>query len=262
MNSLPPLEALAELNLAAVARIHRQWQPAATVEEADGLLLMKGTVPIPAPFQNCLIRTSSALPPATVLERAKAFFGGSANPYAAMTSSLRDADLEHALLAEGFTRQADLPSMLADAPLATSALPAPWQLKVARDAADIQAFVKVCAQAYESLGLPGFLTPSYFVDQAAMLAPDTTIVLACNAKGEAVAATMALHTGEVAGLYWVGTLPEARGAGLAAACTALATNLAFERGAKAVTLQASHMGEAIYRKLGYREYARTSRWSK
>lgn len=61
---------------------------------------------------------------------------------------------------------------------------------------------------------------------------------------------------------WVGTLPAGRGAGLAAACTAMATNLAFEGGASAVVLQALHMGEGIYRRLGYREYARAARWSR
>jgi len=58
-----------------------------------------------------------------------------------------------------------------------------------------------------------------------------------------------------------GVKPEARGAGLAAACTAAVTNLALERGAKGVTLQATHLGEPTYRRLGFREYGRMTRWS-
>jgi GNAT superfamily N-acetyltransferase len=230
--------------------------------DEDGLLCQLGTVPIPAPFQNCMLRTDASLPADQALARAQAFFGGSSNPFAVLTNSRCDADLEQALVDAGFTRQTDLPSMLADQPLSAPTIAPNWRLKLATTAQDIAAFAHICAQAYESLGLPAFLTPSYFVDQARMLVPEVSIVLAHGDDGQAVATTMALHTGEVAGLYWVGTLPQARGAGLAAACTAMATNLALERGAQAVTLQASHMGEAIYRQLGYREYARTTRWSK
>lgn len=256
------LEDLADLNLAQVARLHHRWQPAARLVEQDGLLCHQGTVPIPAPFQNCVIRTDSALPAADALDRADAFFGGSSNPYAVHTNSRQDADLEALLPQRGFTRQSHLPAMLADQPLQVPTVDARWHLSVATSADDITAFIHVCAQAYASLGLPSFLTPSYFVHQEGLLGTEVSIVIARGPDGGAVAAAMALHTGEVGGLYWVGTLPEGRGAGLAAACTALATNLAFERGAQAVTLQASHMGEGIYRRLGYREYGQSARWSR
>ena len=44
-----------------------------------------------------------------------------------------------------------------------------------------------------------------------------------------------------------------RGKGLAAACTVAATNEALRRGAEVVSLQASSMGEDLYRRLGYEE---------
>jgi predicted GNAT family acetyltransferase len=52
---------------------------------------------------------------------------------------------------------------------------------------------------------------------------------------------------------WVATLPKARSKGMAAACTVAATNEALRRGADVVSLQASAMGESIYRRLGYEE---------
>lgn len=256
------LENLADLNLADVARIHHRWQPAARLVEQGGLLCHQGTVPIPAPFQNCVMRTDTALPAGEAMDRADTFFGGASNPYAVHTFSRRDADLEQVLSQRGFIRQADMPAMLADQPVTAPTIDASWRLALARSEDDIAAFIQVSAQAYESLGLPSFLTPSYFVNQGALLDPQVSIVIARGQDGTPTAAAMALHTGEMGGLYWVGTLPEGRGAGLAAACTAMATNLAFERGARAVTLQASHMGEAIYRRLGYREYGRTARWSR
>ncbi|RZI85577.1 MAG: GNAT family N-acetyltransferase [Rubrivivax sp.] len=208
------------------------------------------------------MRTDTALPANEALDRADAFFGGPSQPYAVHTTQRLDADLEQALSQRGFIRQSDLPAMLADQALALPTIAASWHLSLAASASDIADFVNICAQAYASLGLPSFLTPSYFVKPEGLLAPEVSIVLARNQDGQAAAAAMALHTGEVGGLYWVGTLPEARGAGLAAACTAMATNLAFERGARAVTLQASPMGEAIYRRLGYRDHGRTARWSR
>lgn len=256
------MDDLADLNLAQVARIHHRWQPSARLVESDGLLCHQGTVPIPAPFQNCTMRTDTALPAADALARAEAFFGGAANPYAVHTSSRRDADLESLLSRQGFVRQSDLAAMVADQPLTLPAIKADWHLTVAASPGDVTDFIHVCAQAYASLGLPSMLTPSYFVRHEELLAAEVSIVLARPAEGRAVAAAMALHTGDMGGLYWVGTLPEGRGLGLAAACTAMATNLAFERGARAVTLQASHMGEGIYRRLGYREYARSARWSR
>jgi ribosomal protein S18 acetylase RimI-like enzyme len=258
----PSLEDLADLNLAQVARIHHRWQPAARLLEQDGLLCHQGTVPIPAPFQNCAMRTAATLSADETLDRAEAFFKGSANPFAFHTQGRRDADLEQALHARGYTRQSDLPAMLTEQAVTIPKLDPSWTLTLAASQADVEAFTHVCAQAYASLGLPSFLTPSYFVRQSDLLSPDVSIVIARDQDGNAAAAAMALHTGEMGGLYWVGTLPEGRGAGLAAACTAMATNLAFERGARAVTLQASHMGEAIYRRLGYREYGRTARWSR
>jgi hypothetical protein len=62
----------------------------------------------------------------------------------------------------------------------------------------------------------------------------------------------------------VGTLAAAGRRGLGRVVTEWATNMAFDRGATSVTLQASAMGEPLYARLGYttqyhyREYVRWS----
>jgi GNAT superfamily N-acetyltransferase len=176
--------------------------------------------------------------------------------------SRQDLDLDAHLDAQGFTAQADLAVMLAEAQLNTPPLSKAWRIALLTQAHDLPAFIGLCAKAYASLGLPEFLTPSFFVAPESLLAPDVSIAVARDERQRISAAAMALHTGEVAGIYWVGTLPESRGHGLAAACTMAATHLALERGARAVTLQATQMGEPIYRRLGYREYGRMTRWSR
>ena len=74
---------------------------------------------------------------------------------------------------------------------------------------------------------------------------------------------MAYESDGVASLQWVGTVPAARTAGLGALVTVAATNLTFERGASSCSLQASPMGEPVYRGLGYEtiyHYAEYVRW--
>jgi citrate lyase synthetase len=81
----------------------------------------------------------------------------------------------------------------------------------------------------------------------------------------AVATAMIFESDGVASVQWVGTVSSARGSGLGALVTTAVTNLAFEHGASSVTLQASPMGEPIYRSLGYEtvyRYSEFVRWPK
>lgn len=60
-----------------------------------------------------------------------------------------------------------------------------------------------------------------------------------------------LLCGEVAGIYLVGTLAEARGKGLGTAVTLAAMHHGRERGARVAALQSSAMGESVYRAMGF-----------
>ncbi|HEY2657802.1 MAG TPA: GNAT family N-acetyltransferase, partial [Solirubrobacteraceae bacterium] len=51
----------------------------------------------------------------------------------------------------------------------------------------------------------------------------------------------------------IASLPDVRGRGLAAACTVAATNQTLKLGAEVVSLQATEMGEDLYRRLGFEE---------
>ena len=74
--------------------------------------------------------------------------------------------------------------------------------------------------------------------------------------GEPVGATLLHESHGIAGVYWVAVLEEARGRGVAAAMVQHVTNVGFHLGAANVQLQASAMGEPIYRRLGYEELYR------
>jgi ribosomal protein S18 acetylase RimI-like enzyme len=57
----------------------------------------------------------------------------------------------------------------------------------------------------------------------------------------------------IGGIQWVGVLEEARGRGLARAVTAAAANAGFDLGADCAWLEASHMGEPVYARMGFEE---------
>jgi GNAT superfamily N-acetyltransferase len=69
--------------------------------------------------------------------------------------------------------------------------------------------------------------------------------------GEPAATASVLMCGEVAGIYLVGTVKEARGKGLGTAATLAALQHAKERGATVGALQSSPIGESVYRAMGF-----------
>jgi GNAT superfamily N-acetyltransferase len=65
-----------------------------------------------------------------------------------------------------------------------------------------------------------------------------------------------------AGVFFVATLPEARGRGLAAGLMGVALQEARERGCDVSTLQGSPMGEPIYARMGYEAFGRMELWER
>lgn len=68
-----------------------------------------------------------------------------------------------------------------------------------------------------------------------------------------VATSQVFLVGNVAGIYWVSTLPEARGRGIGAAVTAAPLIDARARGHQFAILHASSKGYPVYRRLGFHE---------
>jgi predicted GNAT family acetyltransferase len=71
------------------------------------------------------------------------------------------------------------------------------------------------------------------------------------------------HTEGGAGFVgWVGTVPAFRRRGLGGLVTAAASAASFDAGAGIVTLQASDMGEPVYRRLGYETIGAYRLWGR
>ncbi len=78
--------------------------------------------------------------------------------------------------------------------------------------------------------------------------------------GRAASVALALHHGEDCGISFVATAPYARRMGLAADVMARVATDAREEGCTSTSLQATDLGEKLYRALGYRKVSDMQLW--
>jgi GNAT superfamily N-acetyltransferase len=158
-----------------------------------------------------------------------------------------------------------VPEMLRRRRLPDLAPPEGIALLPVDDEADVRDFVDVNGQAYATYGLPPETMTDLFDRPAALLDDSDAHLVVARRGAEPISTAMVYESDGVAGVQWVGTVPSERAHGLGRLVTTYVTNLAFDRGASTVNLQASPMGEPVYLRLGYetifhyREYVRFAR---
>lgn len=255
---------LGQANLIAFNRAQSRWSTKGAVEEVAGCVLCAGGSWLPV-VANAAFRTGPAVDGSDLIAHAQSFFGGFARGFSVKVRDTgEDDDLRDACLAAGLEQfGAPVPQMLVRAPLPDHPDVDGVVLEWVEDEAGVADFVAVNAEAYATYGMPAEVLPELF-DRASALADDPAAhVVVARRGGAAVATAMTFESDGVASLQWVGTVPAARGSGLGALVTTRTTNAAFERGASSCTLQASPMGEPIYRSLGYEtvyRYSEYVRW--
>ncbi|HEX5614089.1 MAG TPA: GNAT family N-acetyltransferase [Acidimicrobiia bacterium] len=258
MTADPRLERLAHLNLAEFGRESARWSAArGGIHEADGVVrIMTGTTfPV---LCNGALRLDPRADAGALVDGAFEWFGARGRGFSVWTRPDADADLVDVLVARGFHGSPPgSPEMICETPLDP---PAPSvDLRWVTDERGVRDWVAVNAAAYNTYGMPLEVLPDILVDVDAFLAPHLHHVVAYVDEAPCAAAQVLLSHG-IGGVYWVGTTEAARGRGLGEAVTRAVTNRAFEHGAAFVSLQASPMGEPIYRRLGYRELYRYVVW--
>jgi ribosomal protein S18 acetylase RimI-like enzyme len=224
------------------------------VHDEPGLLLYAGVHSLPV-LVNGAMRTDGTLAPAEAIARASAFFAARRRGFTWLVRAHADADLEAAVVAAGAQPFGDAPGMVIEERLADAIPPAGIELRLVTTAAEVADFAAVNAAAYATYGMPADVAPAVLGRPAVTIAPHIRSFVAYK-NGRALAAAMVILSHGIAGVYWVGTRPEARGQGLAELCTRAATNAGLDLGGRLVTLQASVMGEPIYRRMGYVEVTR------
>ena len=245
--------ALSDLNYAEALR-EMSRRSAGAVHDEDGLLLFAGGHALPV-LINGAMRTDTAVAPADVLARARAFFAARQRGFSIIVRAHADADLQEAAAAAGLLAYGAAPGMVLDHRLADAVPPGGVRLRRVASLADATEFASVMDAAYESLGMPRGVAAVQFARLEALVAPHIVAVLA-DVDGVPSAGALTIVTHGVAGVYWVGTRPQARGRGLAELCTRAVGNAGFDLGARVAALQASPMGEPVYRRMGYVEVTR------
>ncbi len=122
--------------------------------------------------------------------------------------------------------------------------------------------------AATELGVAGRLNdraygmPGDFERLGGAMTDEQTVAWVARVDGEpAGCAGIHVHEGD-AEVWMVAVVPEARGRGLSAEILRHALSAAARAGATTTSLEASAMGEATYRRLGYRSLGRLGMWEK
>lgn len=243
------------LNLIEFTREDTRWQRPHRLVEDDGVLLFAGAVDFPA-YSNGVHRVDPTVPGKVVVEKAQAFFADLGRGFSVWTRvDPADEDLAAAADAAGIAVFADSPQMICRHRLPERDLPPGVEIRMVTDRRGVDDYADVTGEAYVSLGAPEDVNRSHFNGPTALAGPHVHAAVA-HLDGHAVGVALVLMSHGIGGVYWVGCREEARGRGIAEAVTRHVTNLGFDLGADNVQLQASTMGEPIYRRMGYEELER------
>lgn len=243
----------ADLNFAEAMR-DLSRRAGGVVHDEDGLVLFAGGHPLPV-LANGAMRTRSLLAAGDVLTRTREFFAAHGRGFTVLIRAHADADLAAAATDAGLIALGDMPAMVLERRLPDATPPPGVELRRVTTDDDVAAYGAVMGAAYATYGMPTDVLPGMLNSLATLCAPHIVAFIAWL-DGAPVAGAMTVVTHGVAGVYWVGTTPEARGRGLAELCTRAAGNAGFDLGGRIASLQASPMGEPVYRRMGYVEVTR------
>ncbi|GGY85349.1 GNAT family N-acetyltransferase [Marinobacter zhanjiangensis] len=244
---------LADENLIESFRMHARWQEPAETHEQGGMLMIAGSTHRPGLYRNCALRLDPSVPAGKAFEQAMGFFGSRERGFALLTRKRFDEDMDSLLSDAGIFPRASSPCMIINRQLETVPLPEGVHTVAIESEAHLKDCVKVNMEAFPRLGVSADEVAGFFEHGDRVLGDNVCGYVAYK-DGAPQATALTYVTGASAGIYWVGTVADAERQGLAGACTRLAVNAGFARGARLVTLQASPFGLPLYQRLGFRNY--------
>jgi len=172
----------------------------------------------------------------------------------------KPANLDETLLAAGSSKLGDIPGMAADLSIITGGLTVPdgvqlVEVECPEALAEWQGVLETVFKLPASVAgmfagiakVHGFGESSPFRNYIAYL------------NGVAVATSSLFISDGVAGLYCVGTLPDARRKGIGGAITLMPMLEAKRLGCRFAILQSAPAGMGVYRQLGFRSYCQFQR---
>lgn len=213
-------------------------------QEDDELLLARAGPWLPT--INAAIVKRPPVEPERCLKRAESFFA-SYGQRAAILAADHAAEAMGALLSAEGRVDDPSPGMIL-APLAGEPTAVPGlKIETVRDVAALRQYNETMTAGFGSVWAVGDI-----LDGRALLdAPDLTHYTGFL-DGRPVATAMRFTSHRIAGVFNVSTIPAYRRRGIGAALTWRAALDGLAEGCIASALQASVMGEAVYRRMGYR----------
>ena len=248
---------LSDCNLTEFCREQARWLPPYRIEEREHALFLASGTRFPTPPANCVLpHGTGPVDAPRLLAEAREYFTGLQRGFGIYAPTHLGPELAQSCEAKQWPRLSDAPGMVLDRRLQPLAAGPGVELRELQSANEAEHFVHICSQAYETIGLPPDVTRKLFAQPARWMSRPYLRIQLVYEHERPVAGAMLLFSHGIAGIYWVGTLPDARGRGHASALMRSISNRAFDGGARCVVLQATPFGEPVYRKLGYREFTR------
>lgn len=240
----------AHLNLVDSSRQFFELDPGAAIEAEPGWLFGAGSSTHPV-ISNGAFRRDDGIDAVEFVARAKEFFAARGRGFSVWVrdGQAEDRDLVAAAEAAGLQPVYAMPEMTLGEKLEPPGLPPGTELHKLTKVEQAADFWRVATTSYSSIGFPPEVFAGY-TNHAGLLA-ENVVAFVALLDGEPVSIAMTMVSHDVAGIYWVGSLEQARGKGLGRAVTVAATNAGFDLGADVASLQASPMGKPIYLELGY-----------
>ncbi len=240
----------AHLNLIDSSGRFFELDPGAAIEAEPGWLFGAGCSTHPV-ISNAAFRRDEGVDANEFVARATEFFAAQERRFSIWVrgEQAADHDLLAAAEAAGFQLVYEMPEMTLGQEPESPELPPGVELRPLTAVEQAPDFWQVAKASYSSIGFPPEVFSGY-TNHAGLLADNVVAFLALlDGEPAAIAMTMVSHA--VAGIYWVGSLEQARGKGLGRAVTVAATKAGFDLGADVASLQASPMGKPIYEAMGY-----------
>ena len=241
--------ALMDLNMREMYREDARCTPGGWIVERGGLLMLGS--PLGTVTTNMAIVVGSP-DAATVRRETDCTFRRLGLPFSVWTRAHVDTALEAALPEAGFTHIAGAPGMVLLPGDADPPPPPPGiTIRAVVDDAGRADFARMSAPAWSVYGNPEDSTASHFAVLASVCGPTTQAFVAYR-DDRAVAGAILYVSHGVGGVGWVGTHPEEQCRGYGAAVTWAVVREGLRRGVRFMNLQASPMGEPVYRRMGFR----------
>jgi ribosomal protein S18 acetylase RimI-like enzyme len=228
--------------------------------ESDAAWFVTG---IPFPLFNGVIRTnlSSERADLVISEILGIFQERNLPMIWSVTPLSRPHDLGERLEAHGLQLGGDSPSMSVDLTSVSGGVDEieGLTIQLVQNGAELSSWCDVLIGIF---GFPAFVSQALFnfldIPGYSQDAPIKNFMGFEN--GKLVAVSSLLLAGGVAGIYNVGTLPEARHRGFGRAITLAPILEARDLGYRVGVLQSSDMGFGLYSKIGFKEYCKFSRY--